>query len=63
MYDDLHLAVHYHQGGQLEQAARIYRSILARHADHADALHLPLQASNETWLRTFFARASATRRQ
>jgi tetratricopeptide (TPR) repeat protein len=29
-----------HQSGRLEQAARTYQSILARHPDHADALHL-----------------------
>jgi tetratricopeptide (TPR) repeat protein len=38
--DDLKTAVRYHESGQLEQAARIYQSILARQADHPDALHL-----------------------
>jgi tetratricopeptide (TPR) repeat protein len=40
MHPDLNTAVRYHQDGHLEQAARIYQSILTRHADHADALHL-----------------------
>jgi tetratricopeptide (TPR) repeat protein len=40
MQDDLNTAVGYHQHGHLEQAARIYQSILARQADHPDALHL-----------------------
>jgi tetratricopeptide (TPR) repeat protein len=40
MQGDLNTAVRYHQGGELEQAARIYQAILARQADHADALHL-----------------------
>jgi Tfp pilus assembly protein PilF/SAM-dependent methyltransferase len=33
-------AVQLHQRGQLEQAARLYREVLAAHPDHADALHL-----------------------
>jgi tetratricopeptide (TPR) repeat protein len=40
MPDELTTAIHYHQQGRLDQAARIYQSILARQADHADALHL-----------------------
>ena len=40
MHDDLTTAIRYHQQGQLEQAARIYQGILARQADHPDALHL-----------------------
>jgi tetratricopeptide (TPR) repeat protein len=40
MPDELTTAIHYHQQGRLDQAARIYQSILVRQADHADALHL-----------------------
>jgi tetratricopeptide (TPR) repeat protein len=40
MADQLSTAVEYHQRGQLDQAARLYQDILARHADHPDALHL-----------------------
>jgi cytochrome c-type biogenesis protein CcmH/NrfG len=40
MTDDLTTAIQYHQQGRLDQAARIYQSILARQADHPDALHL-----------------------
>jgi tetratricopeptide (TPR) repeat protein len=40
MQHDLSTAVHHHQSGNLEQAARIYQGILARQADHPDALHL-----------------------
>ena len=29
-----------HQAGQLRAAAQLYQQILARQADHADALHL-----------------------
>src|SRR5262249_55811621 len=38
--DDFRTALRDHQSGRLEQAARIYQSILARQPDHADALHL-----------------------
>jgi tetratricopeptide (TPR) repeat protein len=38
--DELSTAIRDHQSGRLEQAAQFYQSILARHADHADALHL-----------------------
>jgi tetratricopeptide (TPR) repeat protein len=38
--DELSSALRDHQSGRLEQAARIYQSILAQHPDHADALHL-----------------------
>jgi tetratricopeptide (TPR) repeat protein len=38
--DDFRTALRDHQSGRLEQAARIYQGILARHPDHADALHL-----------------------
>ena len=38
--DELSTALRHHQSGQLEQAARIYQSILERQPDHADALHL-----------------------
>jgi tetratricopeptide (TPR) repeat protein len=40
MQDDLNTAVQYHQSGRLEQAARMYQGILARQANHPDALHL-----------------------
>jgi tetratricopeptide (TPR) repeat protein len=40
MTDDLTTAIQHHQQGRLDQAARIYESILARQADHPDALHL-----------------------
>jgi tetratricopeptide (TPR) repeat protein len=40
LQDELSTAIRDHQSGRLEQAARIYQGILARHADHADALHL-----------------------
>jgi tetratricopeptide (TPR) repeat protein len=40
MPNDLNTAVQFHQSGHLEEAARIYQSILAREADHPDALHL-----------------------
>ena len=33
-------AVRLHQAGQLEQAATLYRKVLATHPDSADALHL-----------------------
>jgi len=33
-------AVRLHQAGQLEQAAALYRKVLATHPDNADALHL-----------------------
>jgi tetratricopeptide (TPR) repeat protein len=38
--DELSNALRHHQSGQLEQAARIYQSILDQQPDHADALHL-----------------------
>jgi tetratricopeptide (TPR) repeat protein len=38
--NELTRALRDHQSGRLEQAARTYHSILARHPDHADALHL-----------------------
>jgi tetratricopeptide (TPR) repeat protein len=37
---DLSTAVEHHVQGRLEEAARMYRSILARQPAHADALHL-----------------------
>jgi tetratricopeptide (TPR) repeat protein len=40
MYQDLTSALQMHQAGQLNAAAAVYRSILAREADNADALHL-----------------------
>jgi len=40
MPDDLNLALQYHQHGQLEEAARLYRIILGSNPNHADALHL-----------------------
>jgi tetratricopeptide (TPR) repeat protein len=40
MCDDLHVAVRHHQGGHLEQAARIYQALLTRQPDQAEALHL-----------------------
>jgi tetratricopeptide (TPR) repeat protein len=38
--DDFHTALRDHQSGRLEQAALIYRRILAQEPEHADALHL-----------------------
>jgi tetratricopeptide (TPR) repeat protein len=38
--NELSTALRDHQSGRLQQAARIYQGILARHPDHADALHL-----------------------
>ncbi len=40
MPDDFPSAVQHHLGGRLEQAAQIYRAILAHDPQHADALHL-----------------------
>jgi tetratricopeptide (TPR) repeat protein len=40
LQDQLSTALRHHQSGQLEQAARIYQSILDQQPDHADALHL-----------------------
>jgi hypothetical protein len=40
LQDQLSTALRDHQSGKLVQAARIYQSILERHPDHADALHL-----------------------
>ena len=38
--EDLRTAVEKHQAGDLAEAARLYRNILAQEPDHADALHL-----------------------
>jgi tetratricopeptide (TPR) repeat protein len=38
--EDLSTAIRDQQSGRLEQPAQIYQRILARHADHGDALHL-----------------------
>jgi len=38
--DDLRLAIAQHQAGQLAEAERIYRQVLAEYPDNADALHL-----------------------
>ena len=38
--DALATAVHFHQAGRLQEAESLYRKILARVPDHADALHL-----------------------
>jgi tetratricopeptide (TPR) repeat protein len=40
MQNDLLTALVFHQQGQLERAAAIYESLLARHPHQADALHL-----------------------
>jgi tetratricopeptide (TPR) repeat protein len=40
MQDDFTTAVQFHQSGRLEQAARLYQSILGRFPNHADSLHL-----------------------
>jgi tetratricopeptide (TPR) repeat protein len=40
MPDDLVLGLQQHQRGALDQAARLYRNVLASQPDHADALHL-----------------------
>jgi tetratricopeptide (TPR) repeat protein len=40
MDDPLKLAIQQHQLGRLQEAARSYQSILARHPNHPDALHL-----------------------
>jgi tetratricopeptide (TPR) repeat protein len=63
MHDDLSVAVRYHQGGQLEQAARIYRAVLSRQPDHVDALHLlgvvALQQGNSSQAVELIGRAIA----
>jgi tetratricopeptide (TPR) repeat protein len=40
MIDDLRTAAEHHQAGRLDQAAALYRRILADHPDNAEALHL-----------------------
>jgi tetratricopeptide (TPR) repeat protein len=40
MQDELSTALRFHQSGRLQEATLIYRSLLARRPDHADALHL-----------------------
>jgi tetratricopeptide (TPR) repeat protein len=40
MPDILHQAVHLHQHGRLDEAARLYQAILAVQPDHSEALHL-----------------------
>src|SRR5262249_46560613 len=40
MQEDLLEAVRYHEQGQMEEAARLYQLVLARHPDQPDALHL-----------------------
>jgi tetratricopeptide (TPR) repeat protein len=40
MSDDLALGLDQHQRGALNEAARLYRKVLAANPDHADALHL-----------------------
>jgi tetratricopeptide (TPR) repeat protein len=40
MPDDLSLALEQHRRGRLDEAARLYRRVLAARPDHADALHL-----------------------
>lgn len=38
--NDLNLALQHHQAGRLDQAARLYQTVLAREPHHPDALHL-----------------------
>ena len=40
MSNDLTTALQYHQNGCLEEAARLYQTILSVDPHHADALHL-----------------------
>jgi tetratricopeptide (TPR) repeat protein len=40
MQIDLSSAVEHHVNGRLDEAAKMYRAILASHPEHADALHL-----------------------
>src|SRR5262249_14836534 len=40
MRDDLNTALDFHQRGLLEEAARVYQTLLAENSNHADALHL-----------------------
>jgi len=44
---ELRNAVQYHQKGQLTEAEDIYRKILERHPNHADALHLSGLAAHQ----------------
>ena len=63
LQDELSAALRDHQGGRLEQAARIYQNILAQQPDHADALHLlgvvALQQGNPTQAVDLIGRAIA----
>ncbi len=40
MQDPLQAAIQHHQFGRLQEAGRIYQSVLARNPNHPDALHL-----------------------
>jgi tetratricopeptide (TPR) repeat protein len=40
MQDPLQIAIQHHQVGRLQEAGRIYQSVLARNPNHPDALHL-----------------------
>lgn len=40
MQDPLQVAIQHHQLGRLQEAGRIYQSVLARNPNHPDALHL-----------------------
>jgi tetratricopeptide (TPR) repeat protein len=40
MQDPLQVAIQHHQSGRLQEAGRIYQSVLARNPNHPDALHL-----------------------
>ncbi len=40
MNDDLRLGLQQHQRGRLDEAATLYRQVLAARPDHPDALHL-----------------------
>ncbi len=40
MEDKLQVAIQHHQRGQLQEAARLYQTVLAHNPNHPDALHL-----------------------
>ncbi len=40
MHDPMQIAIQHHQAGRLQEAGHIYKSVLARNPNNADALHL-----------------------
>src|SRR6516162_6783186 len=40
MQDSMQIAIQHHQAGRLQEAGRIYQSVLARNPNNPDALHL-----------------------